>query len=63
MRKSKVSVPSQRKGGCLRYGVTAFFVLGIIVYISMAVTAQTAEERDLRPALLATSALFAFSFG
>lgn len=60
MRKSKVSVPSQRKGGCLRYGVTAFFVLGIIVYISMAVTAQTAEERDLRPALLATSALFAF---
>ena len=60
MTKLKNVDPNRGKGGCLRYGATAFFVLGIIVYITMAVTAQTAEERTLRPALLATSVLFAF---
>lgn len=60
MKQLKTSDPAPRKGGCLRYGATVFFVLGILVYLGMTFTAQTAEEKALRPILLFVSALFVF---
>ena len=60
MKKLKSADPNERKGGCLRYGATAFFALGIVVYSSMAVTPQTAEVVELRPLLIGMSVLFGF---
>lgn len=60
MKKMQSPDSGQAKGGCLRYAATAFFSLGIVIYIGIAITAKTAEEQEVRPVLLLTAALFAF---
>lgn len=60
MKKMQRHDSDHAKGGCLRYAATAFFSLGIVIYMGIAITAKTAEEQEIRPVLLLMAALFAF---